>query len=151
MIDRQRLKVQLAKHEADRPFVYDDATGKPIGPGSYVKGYPTIGIGRNLYSRGLSESERQFLLDNDIEDCTQTASQFLWFSGLDGVRQAAVVELIFNLGLTRFKGFKKFIGFMSEHRWVHAGAELKNSLWYTQVKKERGDTLINQIITGKWQ
>jgi lysozyme len=150
MIDRAKLRVQLAKHEANRPFVYDDATGKAIGPGTHVKGYPTIGIGRNLYSRGLSESERQFLLDNDIEDCLQAASQFLWFSGLDGVRQAAVVELIFNMGLARFKGFKKFIGFMSEHRWVHAAGELKNSLWYTQVGN-RAPTIINQILTGKWQ
>jgi lysozyme len=150
MIDRQRLKVQLATHEADRPFVYDDFNGKAIKPGYTCVGYPTIGIGRNLYGKGLSESERQYLLDNDITDCLQIAKQFAWFDGLDPVRQAVVVELLFNMGLDKFKTFKNFIQFLSEHRWQHAAEELRNSLWATQVKG-RADTIINEVITGEWQ
>lgn len=149
MIDRARLRAQLAKHEGNRPFVYDDATGKPVAVGSQIRGKLTIGIGRNLEDKGLSEDEIQYLVDNDISDCIGQAQTFPWFAGLDPVRQAVIVELLFNLGLTRFKGFKKFIGFMSEHRWVHAAGELKNSVWAQQVKG-RADTLIGMIQTGEW-
>lgn len=150
MIDRAKLRAQLTKHEGFRPTVYDDATGRPVSIGSQIRGKLTVGVGRNLEDKGLSEDEINYLLDNDITDCIQAAQQFPWFSGLDPVRQAVVTELVFNLGLKRFKSFKKFIGFMGEHRWVHAAAELRNSLWASQVKG-RADTIIKQVITGEWQ
>lgn len=149
MIDRERLRIQLAKHEGNRPFVYDDATGKAIGEGSFVRGLPTIGCGRNLYGKGLSEDEIRYLLDNDITDVAAQAHKYPWFSKLDAVRQNAVSELIFNLGATKFAGFKKFIGFMGEERFTHAAAELLNSLWAQQVKS-RAQTIANMIQTGEW-
>jgi lysozyme len=150
MIDKQKLRAQLKKHEGVRQFVYDDVSGMPIDEACFVRGKPTIGVGRNLADRGLDETEIDFLLDNDINDCIAEAQKFRWFEALNPVRQAAVVELVFNLGLTRLSGFKKFLNFMNEHRYTHAAGELKNSLWYRQVKG-RGDTLANQIITGEWQ
>lgn len=150
MIDKERLRIQLAKHEGSRPFVYDDCTGKPIGEGTFVRGIPTIGIGRNLSAKGLSEDEIRYLLDNDINDCAVHAhSKYSWFTQLDSVRQNAVMELLFNLGPTKFAGFKKFINFMNEGRWAQAGEELKRSLWYGQVKG-RADTVISMIVKGEW-
>lgn len=150
MIDRQKLRAQLAQHEGFRPFVYDDATGKPVAVGSQIRGTLTIGVGRNLEDKGLSEDEINYLLDNDISDCIAAAQTFPWYKNIDAVRQAVVIELIFNLGLKRFQSFKKFIQFTSEQRWVHAADELKNSLWYEQVK-QRGKTLHQQFLTGQWQ
>jgi lysozyme len=150
MIDKQKLRAQLSLHEDRRKFVYDDATGKSIDEAHFVRGKPTVGVGRNLADRGLSDDEIDYLLDNDINDCIAEAQKFRWFEALNPVRQAAVTELVFNLGMTRLSGFKKFLNFMNEHRYTHAAGELKNSLWYQQVKG-RGDTLINQIITGEWQ
>jgi lysozyme len=149
MIDKQKLRAQLKKHEGVRQFVYDDASGMPIDEACFVRGKPTIGCGRNLADRGLDDTEIDFLLDNDINDCIAEAQKFRWFEALNPVRQAAVVELVFNLGRTRLSGFKKFLNFMNEHRYAQAAGELKNSLWYRQVKG-RGDTLIAQIITGQW-
>lgn len=149
MIDRARLREQLAKHEGSRPFVYDDATGKPIGEGTFVRGLPTVGIGRNLYGKGLSADEIDYLADNDITDALTDAHKFKWFDGLDPVRQNAVTELLFNLGLNRFKGFVKFINYMNESRWAHAAGELENSKWFQQVKG-RGETIMRMILTGEW-
>jgi lysozyme len=151
VIDRQRLKVRLATVEDDRPFVYDDATGKAIKPGYVCVGYPTIGVGRNLYGKGLSESERQFLLDNDITDVLQIAKQFTWFDGLETVRQHVILELLFNMGLEKFKGFRNFINYTIQSRWAQAAAELKNSAWYSQVHSERADPLIEMFKSGEWQ
>jgi lysozyme len=149
MIDRARLRAQLAKHEGKRQFVYDDATSKPIGEGTFVRGLPTVGIGRNLHGKGLSEDEIEYLADNDITDALADARRFKWFDALDPVRQNAVTELLFNLGLKRFSGFVKFINFMNEGRWAQAAGELKNSKWYVQVKG-RGDTIANMVLTGEW-
>jgi lysozyme len=150
VIDKQRLRDQLKKHEGVRQFVYDDCTGKLIDEACFVRGKPTIGVGRNLADRGLADDEIDYLLDNDINDCIAEAQKFRWFEALNPVRQAAVVELLFNLGLTRLSGFKKFLNFMNEHRYAQAAGELKNSLWHNQVGK-RAETLEAQILTGEWQ
>ncbi len=149
MIDKQKLRDQLKKHEGVRQFVYDDASGKLINEACFVRGKPTIGVGRNLADRGLDESEIDFLLDNDINDCLAEAQKFRWFEALDPVRQAAVTELVFNLGMTRLGGFKKFLNFMNEHRYALAGEELIRSQWYGQVKG-RADTIISMIVKGEW-
>jgi len=149
VIDRERLRAQLAKHEGNRPFVYDDVTGRPIGEGTFVRGLPTVGVGRNLAGKGLSEDEIRYLLDNDINDCATQALKYPWFSKLDPVRQNAVVELLFNLGPTRFAGFKKFIGFMNEGRYTHAAHELLDSKWAQQVKG-RAVTISEMVRTGEW-
>lgn len=156
MIDRQRLRDQLSKHEDRRRFVYDDATGKPVAIGSQIRGKLTVGVGRNLEDRGLSDDEIDYLLDNDINDSIREAHKLRWFESLDGVRQAVIVELIFNMGLPRLLGFKKFLAAMSEQRWPHAAAELADSKWQKQVDpvlgdgKGRADTLIHMIKTGAW-
>lgn len=156
MIDRQRLRDQLSKHEDRRQFVYDDATGKPVAVGSQIRGKLTIGVGRNLEDRGLSDDEIDYLLDNDIADAIREAHTFRWFESLDGVRQAVIVELIFNMGLTRLLGFKKFLAAMAEQRWPHAAAELADSKWQKQVDptlgdgEGRADTLIHMVKTGEW-
>lgn len=157
MIDRARLAAQLADHEGRRRFVYDDATGKAIRPGTLVRGNPTIGVGRNLIDRGLLDSEIDLMLDHDIDDALAEAMQFPWFAGLDPVRRAVIVELIFNMGLPRLRGFKNFLRYMSEHRWPHAAEELIDSLWRRQVDpivgdgQGRADVLVHMVKTGEWK
>jgi lysozyme len=96
--------------EAIRYRVYDDATGKPIGPGSHVVGNPTIAVGRNVgpTGPGLRVGEVKELLDNDSLDYEAQASTFPWYSKLNPVRQTMVALMVFNMGLRRFGGFKKF-------------------------------------------
>lgn len=156
MIDRKRLAHQLYLHEGRRRYVYDDATGKAIKQGTLVRGAPTIGVGRNLIDRGVRDDEIDLMLENDIDDAIAEAMQFPWFAGLDPVRRAVIVELIFNMGLPRLRGFKNFLRYMSEHRWPHAAEELIDSLWRRQVDpvvgdgKGRADALIHMIKTGEW-
>jgi lysozyme len=121
-----------------------------VAVGSQIRGRLTCGVGRNLEDKGLDDAEIDFLLDNDIADAIHDAQTLRWFEAIDGVRQAAVVELIFNMGLTRFRTFKKFIAAMAEQRWPHAAAELMDSLWARQVGQERVDTLVHMVRTGEW-
>ena len=55
-MDRNRLIDQLRIHEGVEKTVYNDS-----------EGIPTIGVGRNLRDRGLSDDEIDYLLSNDID------------------------------------------------------------------------------------
>ena len=45
---QEKYCARLTDEEALRFVVYDDATGRPIVPGTHVIGHPSIGIGRAL-------------------------------------------------------------------------------------------------------
>lgn len=102
--------------EADRIRVYDDATGKTIGPGTLVKGNPTIAIGRNVgpSGPGLRQSEIVSMLNNDEAYYESQARTFLWYPKLDAIRQTVVCCMIFNMGLPRFGGFHKLIAALGQ-------------------------------------
>jgi hypothetical protein len=102
--------------EAERFRVYDDATGKTIGPGTLVKGNPTIAIGRNVGPSGLGlrESEMVSMLANDESAVESDAKAFAFYPHLSPTRQTVVCCMIFNLGLPRFAGFKELIGALND-------------------------------------
>lgn len=58
-----QLRAELRGDEGEVLKVYDDATGKPIGPGSVVVGNPSIAVGRNLSGRGLTTVECEYHSD----------------------------------------------------------------------------------------
>lgn len=156
MIDRERLRKQLAVHEDRRAFVYDDCTGRSISEGTFVRGNVTVGVGRNLVAKGLSDDEIDYLLDNDINDAIAEAQTFRWFASLDPVRAAVVVELCFNMGVAKLRGFKLFLSAMAQQRWPSAADEIDRSKWQEQVDpilgdgKGRADALIHMIRHGEY-
>lgn len=152
MIDRDlaRLLEQLTRQEARRPKPYMDCCGKPWRECSgHPKGSLTIGVGINL-DEGLSFEELNYLLASRVErahsDCLRT---FPWFRYLDSVRQAAIVNLCFNLGLTRLLGFVRMLVAMQLGRYEDAADELLDS---EAARKAPGRyaELAGQIRTGAW-
>ena len=85
-------------HEGFSRYIYLDSVG-----------VRTVGFGRNLDDRGISREEAEMLLLNDLETSTKEAKKFEFYENLTSNRQDVIVEMIFNLGLTRFKKFKKTI------------------------------------------
>jgi len=96
------IKALIARHEGLRLKPYKDTVGKL-----------TIGYGRNLDDIGITIEEALMLLESDIMNSQKSANTFKWFKGLDEVRQSVVIDMIFNLGLTGFKKFRKTIGLAS--------------------------------------
>ena len=94
----------------------------------------TIGVGRNLDDRGITEEESDFLLSNDIDLCkAELEAIFAWFTNLTDARQRVMVNMCFNLGLSRLLGFKKFLAAMEVADWDKAGKEMLDSKWSRQV------------------
>ena len=70
-------------------------------------GKNTIGVGRNVDDRGITEDESDYLLGNDIDLCVdELENNFTWYKNLSDARQRVLVNMCFNLGLTRLLGFK---------------------------------------------
>ncbi len=113
----------------------------------------SIGAGRNLQDRGITEDEARHLLNNDIRiSIDELTNTFRWFTRLDETRQAAMVELHFNLGLSGLKTFTKTLGLIAEAvegrvAWHDVGRELLNSKWADQVGR-RSQVIADMLIIG---
>ena len=136
-MNRDRLIDQLRLHEGVEKTVYDDS-----------EGIPTIGVGRNLRDRGLSDDEIDYLLSNDIDIVVRELDNVMpWWKDLDEVRQRVLCDLVFNLGMPRFSGFKKSISYMKQQMWDQAANELLDSKWARQVGR-RAERLSEMMRTG---
>ncbi len=122
-LNRMRLKTQLMRHEGVRTKPYED-----------TEGILTIGVGRNLEDKGLSESEVNMLLDNDINDALIECTRLIpaWHR-MNGVRKQVLVNMMFNLGAPRLMNFVKLMAAVKIGDYETAAAEMLDSKWARQV------------------
>lgn len=136
MIDLAQLRSDLERDEGCICHPYRDTVGKL-----------TIGIGRNLDDRGITESEARHLLDNDIARFVDELNRRLpWWSGLSEPRQRALANMAFNLGTDGLLGFKRMLDAMRAGDFVKASEEALDSKWARQVGQRAGriSTLIKE-------
>ena len=122
--------------------------GLKLKPYRCPAGYLTIGVGRNLETKGLSKEEALFLLRNDIREVTKQLEQYPWFTKLDPVRQKVLIDMAFNLGVTGLLSFKRMIAALERGDYETAANEMLDSLWYQQVGK-RAERLVEMMRTGE--
>jgi lysozyme len=70
------------------------------------------------------------------------------WSSLSDIRKRAVCDLAFNLGQPRLSKFVNFIKAMKAKDFNVAAVELKNSVWYAQVGRRRGNNIATMIAQG---
>jgi lysozyme len=137
-VDRQRLFTQLRLHE-----------GVEHKPYKCTAGYLTIGVGRNIEERGLSDDEIDYILQNDVNIVTdELVATFDWYPDLDPIRQRVVVDMVFNLGMPRFKQFQNMIAAIEAGDWMEASDEMMDSRWAQQVGL-RASRLAEMMETGE--
>jgi len=132
----KHLIAMLQRHEGLRLKPYKCTAGKV-----------SIGYGRNLDDMGISEVEAMVLLRHDIERCYDELNVFSWFADLDQVRQEALIDMLFNLGLPTFLEFKKTLKFVAEGKYSQAAEEMLRSKWADQVG-DRAKELAYMMDTG---
>ena len=138
----RELTEMLRKHEVVRDKVYLCSAG-----------YETIGVGRNISEDGLglSDDEINYLLNNDIKRVREELTEeYYWFAGLDEARQDAMIDISFNLGQTRLRGFVKSLEAMAREDFDTAADEFMDSKWSEQVG-ERAVEVTEIIRTGEYQ
>jgi len=136
-MDLSKLKHQLIIDEGISLRIYPDTMGKL-----------TIGIGRNLEDKGISLSEAHYLLDNDIHEAISDLERtYPWFELLNDVRQRVLVNMRFNMGMTRLSSFRLMLRAMANNEYKKASEEMLDSKWARQVGN-RANRLAKIMETG---
>lgn len=111
----------------------------------------TIGVGRNLEDKGISEAEAIQMLANDVDEFTNALMRDSEvgrvFTKQNGARQNALVNMAFNMGVPRLKKFVNMWAALDAGHYSKAAEEAKDSRWYHQVKS-RGDRICDVLRTG---
>lgn len=134
---KNSIKEQLILHEDLR-----------LKPYECTEGYITIGVGRNLEAKGISEELALKWLDEDVEDVIGQLKKYKWFSKLDPVRKKVIIDMGFNLGVPGLLEFKKMIQAIRDNDFERAAAEMKDSKWHEQVN-DRALRLEEMMRTGE--
>jgi lysozyme len=135
-----KLQEMLIRHE-----------GKKYKPFRCTAGKLTIGVGHNIEDNGLTEKVVMLILTDDIADAVQQLNRYFhWFQTMDHVRQDALIDMVFNLGIGTFLSFKKTISALSAGDYDLAAAEMLQSQWAQQVGN-RAVELSEMVRTGEYQ
>jgi lysozyme len=151
----------ITRHEGIRNRPYCDLCGGEIRPmGRYWicgcddkeqrVGKLTIGIGHNLSARGLGPKAIDAQLKDDVNDVLLSLEKFAWFNRLDEVRQAAIIDMAFTMGIDRLLGFDRMITMLKLGAWVEAAEQMIDSDWARKEAKDRAREDSQLIRVGQW-
>ena len=130
----------IQKHEGLRLKPYKCPAGKI-----------TIGYGRNLEDKGITEQEAEQLLQNDVASIKKSLRRNLsFFDDLSSARQAVLVDMAFNLGVGGLLKFQKTLSYVESGEYEQAAMEMLTSRWADQVGL-RAITLSNMMFFGTWE
>jgi lysozyme len=156
--DRANLIDKLIAHEGMVLTVYQDTLG-----------IDTIGIGRNLedrgisqeeldhmdiphidlvYEHGITESDARYLAENDVQIVErELLAAHPCVDRLDAVRQLILVDMAYNMGVPRLCKFVKMWHAIHNEKFDDAAKEMLDSRWANQVKS-RSTKLANAMHNG---
>lgn len=130
-----------------------------------TQGKKTIGIGRNLEAKPLTEAERlviknpenitkqeaYFLLENDIKETINLLDNMVrCFSKLDDERKYALIDMGFQMGVPGVCKFKNMLAAMDAGDFEKASKECLNSN-YAKQTPARANRIARLIKTGVWK
>ena len=132
------IKDWIKFHEGLRLKPYQDTVNKT-----------TIGFGRNIEDNGISREEAEFLFENDFARCERELSPYPWYVNQQECVKAALLNMCFNLGISRLLGFRKMIMALVAKDYTTAALEALDSKWAEQVPNRAKD--VAMMIREGWQ
>lgn len=132
------LRQLLIEEEGWRNKVYADSLG-----------VLSIGVGRNLIDKGLSDQEVSLLLANDMQEVESQAAFLAGWQSLNPVQKAALCSMVFQLGIAGIKGFKQMLAALAVGDSQGASVHALDSLWAKQTP-ERAKRQMQMLATGEW-
>ena len=144
-LDREAVFEQLKIDEGVVNEVYLDHLGYPtFGIGHLiVEGDPEeqLGAGHPVSDERVKECFEKDL-DTAISECVALYGE--GFNDWPGEVQEVLVNMLFNMGRTRLRGFKNFRKALDEENWSKAAVEGRDSRWYNQVT-DRAERLMSRL------
>lgn len=123
MILEEAVSQQLKRHEGYSTTLYLDTVGKQ-----------TIGYGRNISDVGISKDEAEYMLANDIKRTIKDVRiLFTNFDSLSVNRQSVLVNMMFNLGMTKLSQFSNMNNAIKNGDFAAVSAQMLDSKWAKQV------------------
>jgi len=129
---------QLRRDEGLRLKPYLDSVGKM-----------TIGVGRNLTDKGITQAEADRFLFNDVDEVYAGLEDAGYVGGVNDARYYVLVNMAFNMGINGLLAFKRMLAAYRIRDWETAATEMLDSKWATQVGA-RSERLALQMRMGEW-
>lgn len=109
----------------------------------------TIGYGTNLQELEIDRATAErWLLEKACSVEHECRIHLAWFASLTVARQLAVMEMVYNLGMTKFLRFTKMIRALAAGDYVTARAEALDSAWHQQVGEARATRIADALLNG---
>lgn len=151
-MDRTFTENLVTKHEGRRNKVYKDSLGiLTIGIGWNLQDPSSADIcehfGLNLKSlkagtEVLTDPQIDEIFDYQLTEAISEANGFFPnFNSMPDTVQAVVVDMLFQLGPTRFAKFVSTIGMFKVGNWKQAAIDIQNSLMAKQTPNRVADNV----------
>ena len=141
-MNRESLLCLLRAHEGLKLDAYLCPAGRlTIG---YGHTGPDVTEGMKI----TNEQAEEFLSLDAASAVSQCRVAFLWFGALDDLRQNVIASLVFNMGLSRLREFKKMLAAIEARRFDTAANELMMSKYASQVGR-RASELAEMLKIGE--
>ena len=148
MVTRKDYRDLIKLHEGFSRTVYID-----------TRGNPTVGWGHVFLESPKPAKGTIFSEDEVIEffedDMQEVERDYVWLDKrfalqrLNYVRRGVVKNMLFNLGLPKFLGFKETIRALQNSDWEKAKAEMLDSKWAKKDVGHRAIKLADMMREGK--
>jgi lysozyme len=146
---------ELERDEGVRFRAYTDTTGHlTIGVGRNLDNNPLTPeeiayVGHDARTKPIARRDAEFLLTNDIKNLSLDLNRRMsWWKELDEVRRRVILNMAFNLGITRLLEFKETLRWMQQGHYQAASMCMLESVWANQVG-ERAERLVRMMRSGK--
>ena len=110
----------------------------------------SIGYGRNLDDNPLTIKEAEYLLNSDLEKIARQAQKLSFYPRLSPERRGVIINMIYTMGLSRFKRFKRMIAAIYIEDYEMAAREMLDSLWHRKLSETGSERAIRlaKIMNG---
>jgi lysozyme len=134
-----KVKEMLVRHEGTMCTLYQCTEDKW-----------TIGVGRNLTDRGITEEEAMYMLDNDIKRVMNQLDEYwtVWRS-FPEKGQMVCLDMCFQMGIQGFMGFRRTRALMEMGMWLEASEELLDSKYAIQTPSRANYNSRQLALCGK--
>ena len=133
-----------------------DDEGSRIWPYVDTAGHRSWGVGHNLDAEPVAADVAALLnqavllqFQHDLDAVLAVASTEPWWPSLNDARQAAIADMLFNLGVGAIQTFRTFFGYIAAQRWMDAAADLRITKVYRELTV-RYERLARMIAMGQW-
>ena len=127
-MNKEELSAWIKSYEGFDAKPYIDSVGKL-----------TIGYGRNIEDNGISPEEADYLFNNDLNRSIAELERFKWFTNSPDAIKKALINMNFQLGITRLLSFRNMINALIDKDYTRASIEALDSKWATQTPNRAKD------------